>query len=146
MNSNDPPGAAQASTSGTQMGSRSQSTPSSRHPRSQSSSFWALGLPRETELRASRAVTVDAPFWRRRGLGERVEHAAEVVQSARDRRDRAAQQAAPYVTEIQARTADLHEAEHEASIARLRNRLDRLTTAAPTHGVERSAGIDPLGP
>jgi hypothetical protein len=99
----------------------------------------------ETELRASRAVLADAPFWRRRGLGERVEHAAEVVQSARDRRDRAARHAAPYVTEIQARTADLHEAEHEASIARLRNRLDRLTTAAPTHGVERSAGIDPPG-
>jgi hypothetical protein len=99
----------------------------------------------ETELRASRAVLADAPFWRRRGLGERVEHAAEVVQSARDRRDRAARHAAPYVTEIQARTADLHEAEHEASIARLRNRLDRLTNAAPTHGVERSAGIDPPG-
>jgi conjugative relaxase-like TrwC/TraI family protein len=99
----------------------------------------------ETKLRARRAVLADAPFWRRRGLGERVEQAAEVVQSARDRRDRAAQQAAPYVTEIQARTADLHEAEHEASIARLRNRLDRLTVAAPTYGVVRSADIDPLG-
>jgi conjugative relaxase-like TrwC/TraI family protein len=98
----------------------------------------------ETELRATRAARADAPLWRRRGLGERVEHAAEVVQSARDRRDHAAQHAAPYITEIQARTADLQEVEHEASIARLSDRLDRLALA-PTPGVERSAGIDPLG-
>ena len=99
----------------------------------------------ETELRASRAAVAEAPFWRRRGLSERVEHAAEVVQLARDRQDRAAQQAAPYLTETHARTADLQQAEQQASIARLRNRLDRLTTVAPTHGVEPSAGIDPLG-
>ncbi|MGH9286721.1 MAG: MobF family relaxase [Acidimicrobiales bacterium] len=98
----------------------------------------------ETELRTSRAARAEAPLWRRRGLGERVEHAAELVQLARDRRDLAAQHAAPYITETQARTADLQQAEPEASIARLRDRLDRLALA-PTPGIERSAGIDPLG-
>jgi hypothetical protein len=49
------------------------------------------------------------------------------------------------VRELQARTAELHEAEHVASIARLRSRLDRLTVAAPTPSVERGAGIDWLG-
>jgi conjugative relaxase-like TrwC/TraI family protein len=98
----------------------------------------------ETELRASRAARAEAHLWRRRGLGERVEHAAEVVQLARDRRDLAAQHAAPYITETQARTADLQQAEQEASIARRRDRLDRLTLA-PTPGIERSVGIDPLG-
>jgi hypothetical protein len=98
----------------------------------------------ETELRASRAARADAPLWRRRGLGGRVEHAAEVVQLARDRRDLAAQRAAPYITETQAGTADLQQAEQDASIARLRDRLDRLALA-PTPGIERSAGIDPPG-
>ncbi len=98
----------------------------------------------ETELRASRAARAEAPLWRRRGLGERVERAAEVVQLARDRRDLAAQQAAPYITETQARTTDLRQAEQEASIARLGDRLDHLALA-PTAGIERSAGIDLLG-
>ena len=66
------------------------------------------------------------------------------MQLARDRRDLAAQHAAPYITETQARSADLQQAEQEASIARLRDRLDRLVLA-PTPGIERSAGIDPLG-
>lgn len=78
-------------------------------------------------------------------LLSRVLQADQVALAARDRRDRAAQRAAPYLTEIQARTADLHEAEQEASIARLRDRLDRLTVAAPTPSVERGAGIDSLG-
>jgi conjugative relaxase-like TrwC/TraI family protein len=98
----------------------------------------------ETELRASRAARAEAPLWRRRGLGERVERAAEVVQLACDRRDLAAQHAAPYITETQARTTDLRQAEQEASIARLRDRLDHLALA-PTAGIERSAGIDLLG-
>lgn len=49
----------------------------------------------ETELRASRTALADAPLWRRRGLGERVEQAAQVVQVTRDRRDLAARHAAP---------------------------------------------------
>jgi hypothetical protein len=99
-----------------------------------------------TELRASRTALADAPLRRRRGLRQRIEHAAQVVGAARDRRERAAHQAAPYLTEIRVRTADLEEAKQQASIARVRNRLDRLTTAESTvRVVERGAGIDPPG-
>ena len=98
----------------------------------------------ETELQASRAARTEAPLWRRRGLSERAERVTQVVHLARDRRDLAAQHAAPYITETQARSADLQQAEQEASIARLRDRLDRLTIA-PTAGIERGGGIDSLG-
>jgi conjugative relaxase-like TrwC/TraI family protein len=100
----------------------------------------------ETELRASHAALAEAPLWRRRGLGQRVEHAARAVRTTRDRRDIAARQAAPFITEIEARAADLQQAEHEATHTRLRHRLDRLTLASPTQGLERGGvGIDPPG-
>jgi conjugative relaxase-like TrwC/TraI family protein len=98
----------------------------------------------ETELRANRAALADAPLWRRRALRQRVEHAAFVVHGAQARRDSAAHDAGPYITGIKARIADLQRAEHESSVARLRDRLDRLTLT-PGPGVERGAGIDPPG-
>ncbi len=52
----------------------------------------------EIELQASRNALADAPPWRRRGLGQRVDQAASAVHAARDRRDHAAQQAAPHTT------------------------------------------------
>jgi conjugative relaxase-like TrwC/TraI family protein len=94
----------------------------------------------EAELRASRAERECAPVWRRRGLGERVDDAAQVVEAARVQRDRAAHHAAPYLREIRSRAGDLHAAEQEASIARLQQRLDALTPAA-TVGVDRGGGV-----
>jgi conjugative relaxase-like TrwC/TraI family protein len=99
----------------------------------------------EAELRASNAALDEAPRWRRRGLGQRVDHAARVVHAARDRRDAAAREAAPFVTEIEARSNDLEHAEDAAERVRLRNRLDRLTVASPTRALERGVGIDPPG-
>jgi conjugative relaxase-like TrwC/TraI family protein len=49
----------------------------------------------EAELRASKAALNDAPLWRRRGLGQRFDHAAQVVHATRDRRDAVAGEAAP---------------------------------------------------
>ncbi len=99
----------------------------------------------EADLRASQAALAEAPLRRRRSLGQRVEHAAQVVHTARGQRDLAAWIAAPFVTEIEARTADLQQAEDEVTRARLRDRLDRLTLPSPTCGVERGVGIDPPG-
>jgi hypothetical protein len=68
----------------------------------------------------------------------------QVIDAARNRRDRAAHHAAPTSPKFrQARTADLHEAQEDASIARLHDRLDRLTTAESTVRVERGAAIPP---
>jgi hypothetical protein len=49
----------------------------------------------EAELQASHAALDEAPLWRRRGLGQRVDHAAQVVHAARGRRDVVAREAAP---------------------------------------------------
>jgi ribose 1,5-bisphosphokinase PhnN len=99
----------------------------------------------EAELGASHAACDEAPLWRRRGLGQRVDHAAQVVHAARGRRDLAARNAAPFLAKIKARAADLQRAEDQAARARLRDRLDRLTVASPTRGVGRAVGIDPPG-
>jgi hypothetical protein len=99
----------------------------------------------EAGLRASRTALVEAPLRRRRGLGQRVDHAAQAVQTTRGRRDRAAREAAPFVTEIEARAADLQHAEDAATRAQLRDHLDRLTLAFPTRGLQRDVGIDPPG-
>jgi conjugative relaxase-like TrwC/TraI family protein len=99
----------------------------------------------DAELRASCAALAEAPLWRRRGLGQRLENAAQVVHATRSRRDLAAREASPFITEIEARAADLRQSEHEATHARLRDHLDRLTLAPPTPGLERGVGIDPPG-
>jgi ATP-dependent exoDNAse (exonuclease V) alpha subunit len=99
----------------------------------------------EAELRASHTALDETPLWRRRGLGQRVHDAAQVLYAARDRRDAAAREAVPFVTEIEARTVDLQHIEHASQRARLRDRLDRLTVASPTHGLERGVDIDPPG-
>jgi conjugative relaxase-like TrwC/TraI family protein len=95
----------------------------------------------EAELRASHAALAEAPLWRRRGVAQRVDHATQVVHTARGRRDLAAREAALFVNEIDARAADLQHAEDKATHAQLRDRLDRLTVALPDRGV----GIDPPG-
>jgi hypothetical protein len=99
----------------------------------------------EAELRASHTALDETPLWRRRGLGKRVHDAAQVVHATRDRRDAAAREAAPCVSEIEARTVDLQQAEDAAQRVRLRDRLDRLTVPSPTRGLERGLGIDPPG-
>jgi conjugative relaxase-like TrwC/TraI family protein len=99
----------------------------------------------EAQLRASRAALADASLWRRRVLEQRVEHTAQVVHAVRGRRDLAAREASPFITAIETQTVDLRQAEHEARHARLRDRLDRLTIAPPTRGLERGVGIDPPG-
>jgi conjugative relaxase-like TrwC/TraI family protein len=99
----------------------------------------------EADLRACQAALAEAPLWRRRGVVQRVEQAAQAVHATRGRRDLAAREAAPFLTEIEARAADVQQAEHKATYARLRDRLDRLTLASPTPGVARGVGIEPPG-
>jgi conjugative relaxase-like TrwC/TraI family protein len=99
----------------------------------------------EANVRGNHAALDKAPLWRRRGLRQRVEQAAQVVHAARNRRDLATREAAPFLTEIQAGAAALQQAEDTAERVRLRDRLDRLTVASPTQGLERGVGIDPPG-
>jgi AAA domain len=96
----------------------------------------------EKELRAARTSLAEAPLWRRRGLGQRLDDAAQISHTTRRRRDLAAWEAAPFITDIEARAADLQRAEHQATHARLRDHLDRLTLASTTPDLGRGVGID----
>lgn len=64
---------------------------------------------------------------------------------ARERLYSAQREATPSVAEIDAATALVHQAERDASSARIRERLDRLSLEPPARSIERSIGIDSPG-
>lgn len=51
----------------------------------------------------------------------------------------------PHTARIGAAENDLLHAEHEASVARIRDRLDRLSLEPPSRTIERGVGIEPPG-
>jgi conjugative relaxase-like TrwC/TraI family protein len=99
----------------------------------------------ETDLRASRRALADAPRSRRRGLAQQVGLASDVIADVRERLQVAQREAAPSVAEIEAATALVGQAERDASTARIRERLDRLSLEQPARSIERSIGIDVPG-
>jgi hypothetical protein len=52
---------------------------------------------------------------------------------------------APHTARIDAAEKDLRQAEHDASVARIRDRLDRLSLEPPSRTIERGVGIEPPG-
>jgi hypothetical protein len=71
-----------------------------------------------------------------------VERASAAVAGARSRLKTAERVASPHRVDIDAAERTLHEAEREASRARLVERLDRLALEPPTRGIERGLGIE----
>jgi hypothetical protein len=67
------------------------------------------------------------------------------VARARGHREAAEQSAAPFLAEIDAASADVRDAQHNASTARLIERLDRLTVTSPARVIEHGVGIDGPG-
>ncbi len=96
----------------------------------------------EAALREQRTALADASLWRRRSLAPAVQRASEALSEARSRLVTAEQAASPHVSRIDAAEDELHRAEREASTARIRDRLDRLTVEPPTRGIERGLGIE----
>jgi hypothetical protein len=61
-----------------------------------------------------------APWWRRRALTSLMRDASDAVEAARANVEDYERAAAPHTARIDSAQNDLHEAEHQASVARLR--------------------------
>jgi conjugative relaxase-like TrwC/TraI family protein len=94
----------------------------------------------EADLQTRRSELHDAPPWRRRGARELVAEASQRLTVAEARLEHAEQIAAPYLRDVSAASTRLQKAHHDASVARLQQRLDNLTP--PARAVERDLGID----
>jgi AAA domain len=99
----------------------------------------------EQALRKQLAARDAAPRWRRRGMAPGIERASDALASAQSRLDSAEHAASPHRARIHAAEQTLHEAEREASRARLVERLDRLTLEPPARVIDRGVGIEPPG-
>ena len=75
------------------------------------------------------------------GMYVAVRLATEAVTHARTQLHSVEQAAAPYVARVVAAQARADEAERAAGVARMRQRLDRLTTQRPSPGLERARGL-----
>jgi conjugative relaxase-like TrwC/TraI family protein len=95
----------------------------------------------EDALRESRSALVNAPAWRRRRPARSVADTSEALTDATGRRDAAEHAAEPYLADVQLAEAHVDQAERDASIARIRERLDSLALAVPAQGIERGIGI-----
>lgn len=74
-----------------------------------------------------------------------VRNASDVVEAAQAKVEDHERVAAPHTARIDSAQKDLHEAEHHASVARLRDRLDRLHLEPPSRTIARGVGIEPPG-
>ncbi len=96
----------------------------------------------EHALRQQEAALADAPRWRRRGLRDALHETTLAYSHTQERLDDAERTAAPHVARIETAEADLQRAERDATTARIRDRLDRLTVEPPTRGIGRDLGIE----
>lgn len=90
----------------------------------------------EQELRERRLALTQAPRWRRRGMASLVRDASEALQAALSKVEVLERAAAPHTARVGAPENDLRWAEHEASVARIRDRLDRLRIEPPSRSTE----------
>lgn len=96
----------------------------------------------EAAVQGLRATMAETPRWRRRGLTAQLHEAEDAHAEAREGRDAAERAAAPYAERLDQAQTELREAERVASVARVRDRLDRLTFERAARGLERGRGVD----
>jgi hypothetical protein len=106
---------------------------------------WHAVAAAEADLQERWRDLDHAPPWRRRGARGLVARASERLTVAEARLERDAQVAAPYQRDVSTVEARLHKAQHDASIARIQQRLDDLALRPSTRAVERDLGIDLSG-
>ncbi len=99
----------------------------------------------EQELRKCQAALTEAPRWRRRAMGSPVHDASDTLEAAQSKVEILERAVEPHMARIRAAEANLHQAEREASVARIRDRLDRLSIEPPSRAIERGVGIEPPG-
>ena len=71
--------------------------------------------------------------------------ATDALDAARARVEGLKHAAAPHAARINAAEGNLRRAEHDASVARIRDRLDRLSMRPPTRTIDHGIGIEPPG-
>jgi conjugative relaxase-like TrwC/TraI family protein len=99
----------------------------------------------EWTARARQRALDDTPSWRRRGATSQARDAADALDRARTKVEHLERDAAPYTARIDTAEASLRSAEHDASMERLKDRLQRVLLEPPTRTVDRSLGIEPPG-
>jgi hypothetical protein len=93
-------------------------------------------------VREMRTAMVRTPRWRRIGLAAPLREAEECLLDARSDRDAAKRAAQPYTARVDRAEVKLREAEHAESLARIRERMDRLNVDPPASGLERGPEMD----
>jgi chromosome segregation ATPase len=96
----------------------------------------------QAELETRRSELDHAAPWRRRGARELIAQASQRLSVAGARLERAEKYAAPYLRDLNAAEARMQKTHHDASIARIQERLDNLRLHPPARAVERDLGID----
>lgn len=74
----------------------------------------------EQELRERRVALIETPRWRRRGMTAQLRAASDALDAARSKVEVLELAAAPHTAGIDAAEKDLRQAEHDASVARMR--------------------------
>jgi hypothetical protein len=96
----------------------------------------------EVDLRLRRGELDRVARWRRRGARDLVAHASERLAAAEARLEDTARVAVPYMERVRAAETSVQQAHHEATVARIRDRLDNLSLRPPARAVERDLGVD----
>lgn len=99
----------------------------------------------EAALREQRADLANAPRWRRRGMTAQLRAASDVLDATRSKVDELELLAAPRTARVDAGEQRLRQAERDASMARIKERLDGLSLEPPSQTKERSVGIEAPG-
>jgi hypothetical protein len=95
----------------------------------------------EHDVNAGRRVLADAPIWRRRPLTRFAADASARLAEARRQLAAAEEVATPHLAVINAAEARVRQAEHGATAARIRDRLDQLARRTLAPSLDRGAGI-----
>jgi hypothetical protein len=99
----------------------------------------------EYEVRRHQAALTVAPWSRRRAMSALVDDAMTALDAERSKVALLEAAAEPHVTRIHVAEANLHRAEHEVSLARISDRLDRLTLEPPSRTIDRGVSVDGPG-
>lgn len=93
---------------------------------------------------AQRAVN-ETPRWRRRAVASQLRAASDESDAAQTKVEVLERNAAPYAVHVHAADQALRQAEHEASMAKIRDRFERMSLEPPSPTMERDVRIDPPG-
>jgi hypothetical protein len=99
----------------------------------------------EQAVREGKRAIGETPRWRRRGMASLLRDASDALDAALAKVEVLERDAAPHTVRIDAAEETLRRAEHEASVARISDRLDRLSLEPPSRTIERGVGIEPPG-